>query len=243
MQNNLQPKAVNVNTQKMFDWTASGCNNHRMNLATRLQEAMEAAGYKQTRLAKEAGMAQQSLHKLISGKSRQSKFLSKIEGILGVPQGYLLYGKSESILGAAQPVVAGCPILTWENAFSWPENKAEIIKNKLFEPFSRKIILDSDSYILQIRDHELESSAEPNAPFFRKGSYIVVDPGKNYKNMDFVVAKKLNNPHLLLRRYIVEDDGYECLRVIREKHTNPIMDLTSDIKICGVVVAHLDILI
>lgn len=210
-----------------------------MNLATRLNEAMEAAGYTQTRLAKEAGMAQQSLHRLISGKARQSKFLSKIESVLGVPQGYLLYGKGD----APQPLLASCPILSWENAFDWPANKKEIRENKSFEPFSRKLILDSNSFVLQIPDHEFENTSEQDAPFFRKGTYIIIDPNKQYKNLDFVIAKKTNNPRLLLRRYILEDDGYECLRVIKEKHTNPIMDLTSDIKICGVVVAHLDLLV
>jgi SOS-response transcriptional repressor LexA len=243
MEKNLHPQAVNVNTQKMFDLTASGCNNYNMNLSTRLKEAMKAAGYTQTSLAKKVGMAQQSLYKLISGNSKQSKFLSKIEGVLGVPPGYLLYGKGESVLGAAQPMMAGCPVLSWQNAFNWPENKSQIIKNKSYEPFSRKIILDIDSYVLRIDDHDYESNTEPDAPFFRKGSYIVIDPDKQHKNMDFVIVKKAGNPRLLLRRYIIEDDGYECLRVLKEKHINPIMDLTPDVKICGVVVAHLDILI
>jgi SOS-response transcriptional repressor LexA len=242
MEINLHPKAVGVNTQKMFDLTAGGCDNSEMNLATRLQEAMDAAGYKQTTLAREVGMAQQSLHKLLTGKSRQSKFLPEIEGVLGLPQGYLLYGKGNPVLGLPQPMVAGCPVLSWESAYNWPKNKNEILENKLFENFSSKLILSSDSYVLRIDDHEFESSSEQDAPFFRKGTYIVIDPIKSYKNMSFVVAKRINHPNLFLRRYVVEDDGNEYLRVIKEKHANPVVDLTPDIEICGVVVAHLDLL-
>lgn len=253
MDSNLQPSVVFVNNKMMFDPTAKGCDNkdmvkdgdieklHKKELGEKLRIARNAAGLEQWQLGKMIGVSQQTIGAIEKGKG--TKLWPKIEKAIGLPPGYFLYGKGSSILSVPQPLIAGCPLISWENAVNWPQNKSEIIKNNLFNKISNKLILGSESYILQIQDNQYESTTNLGAPFFRKGSYIIIDPEKSYKNNDFVVAKIENNPRLILRRYIEHDDGQKFLRVIAEGVKNPLMHLTEDIQVCGVVVVHLDFLL
>jgi SOS-response transcriptional repressor LexA len=256
MQNILQPVVVNVNSHRLFDSTAKSCINKIMNMdanepayekqlkidiGKRLRLAREAATHSQTALAELVGVKQQTIQGIEAGEKKTDYCnLVRIERALGLASGYLLYGKSHSVLEVPQPLIANCPILTWECAYFWPSDKSNVIEKKLFDKIEKKLILGSDSYILRIPDSQYESYSEPDAPFFRKGSYIIIDPEKKYKNGDFVIAKIKEHGRLIFRRFVQYDDGKTFLKVIKEGHRSPLMDLTPDIEITGVMVAHFD---
>jgi SOS-response transcriptional repressor LexA len=257
MENILQPVVVNVNNHRLFDRTVKSCKNKNMNkeaaepayekqlkidIGKRLRLAREAAAHSQTALAELVGVKQQTIQGIEAGEKKTDYCnLVRIERALGLASGYLLYGKSQSILDVPQPMIANCPILSWESAYLWPSDKSEVIEKKLFDKIENKLILGSDSYILRIPDSQYESYSEPEAPFFRKSSYIVIDPDKKYKNGDFVIAKIKEHGRLIFRKFVQYDDGKIFLKIIKEEHRNPLMDLSADVQIVGVMVAHFDI--
>lgn len=212
-----------------------------MSLSNRLKHAMKSAGYTQTALAKKIGIAQQLISKLLKGESRQSVYLSKIEAALGVPQGYLLYGDGETPTGSWQPAIASCPLLKWDVAAKWPASRKKIVERGLYENMAKHFLLDVDSYVLQIDNDSMQTSTNTDAPYFKKGSYIIVDPHRKPKNLDFVLAKT-KDKRLLFRQYKIDDQGRGYLFLLNERYPQISIDIKSA-KICGVVVMHFAITI
>lgn len=208
-----------------------------MKLADRLREAREAAGYSQEELAKKIGVVQQSLHKIEAGIIQNPRKLPLIESILGLPAGYLRYGDNNksSVPHLPQPMIARCPMLSWEQAIEWPKNKDEVLKDKDLANLAQKIILSGNCYSLQINDTSMTDTGRRQS--FNEGSFIVVDPDIEYKSGNLVIAVE-DSIQPLFRRY-VKEASREYLFAYNSQY-EPIK-IDKNIKICGVVVAHLSI--
>lgn len=210
-----------------------------MKLADRLKAAREAAGYSQEELAKKVGIVQQSLQKIEAGIIQNPRKLPIIESILGLPTGYLLYGDNahEKASALPQPIVARCPILTWDKALEWPKNRLEILKDSEIKPLAQHIILGANCYALKIHNDSMTDKSRKQS--FNEGSYIIIDPDIKHKSGNLVIATE-NETELLFRRY-VKEAGREYLFAYNPNYEA--VRIGEDIKICGVVVAHLDVLI
>ncbi|AYH32992.1 XRE family transcriptional regulator [Pectobacterium parmentieri] len=73
-----------------------------MGFSDRLAQAMSQAGITQGRLAKEVGMAQSSVNKLLNG-ANGSRNVVKIAQVLGVSAEWLAQGQGEKTIGASTP--------------------------------------------------------------------------------------------------------------------------------------------
>lgn len=138
------------------------------------------------------------------------------------------------------PMVANCPILSEKDAINWPENKSQVLGDKCFEPLGVKLILAPNCYALQVKVDTMQASVGKHS--FPKGSYIIIDPQKQHENNSFVVAKKEGSEQLIFRQYVKDDLDNEFLSIINENYKNRSINLEKNIKICGVVVAHLDVI-
>lgn len=138
------------------------------------------------------------------------------------------------------PEIKGFPILDWNTAYNWPLNKRELLEKNEINFLSSKLVFTSNCFAMQIQDDLMFSRYDEHS--FKKGSYIIVDPGKEYKNESFVIAKKDGLRGVFFRQYRSEP-GYTYLCLLKDKHPEPNLVLTPDITICGVVVAYLDVLI
>jgi SOS-response transcriptional repressor LexA len=235
----LPLKSVACQPLKAFVATPQKGNNIFMNLADRFKRAREAAGYSQEELAKKVGVVQQTINKIETGVIRNPRRLSLIESVLGLPSGYLMYGEeAESKMSSLpQPVVARCPVLPWEKAVNWPHNKSEILRDSKTEALAQKIILGSNCYALKINNDAMTDTSRKQS--FNEGSYIIVDPDLNFKSGSLIVAVE-NSKEMLFRRY-VKEGSREYLFAYNSNY-DPVK-MNEAIKICGVVVAHLDVLV
>lgn len=206
-------------------------------LAERLRMAREAAGFSQEDLAKKVGIVQQSLHKIESGIIRNPRKLSLIESILGLPTGYLLFGDKQAIPSLPQPMIARCPVLDWETATKWPNDKNDILKSAEVNFLGQKKILSGNTYALKVVNDAMTHGN--NKQSFNEGSFIIIDPDKKHISGNLVVA--IDNKELLFRRY-VKDGNREYLHAYNNRDYEPIK-IDDSVKICGVVVAHFDELI
>jgi transcriptional regulator with XRE-family HTH domain len=234
----LQLKSVDCQQPIVFASTTVSCNNNKMTtLAMRLREAREAAGYTQQDLAKEAGIKQQSLQKIESGLTHNPRRLQVIESILGLPPGYLLYGE-ERDSELPKPIIARCPILKPHEVAEWPENKAKILadnNNRL----ASKIVLSGNCFAFQIQDDAMVNYLK--AEGFQENRYILVDPEREARINDYVLAKRDGQDQLLFRKYINVDGAFELKPLNNMAFKN--IKVTPDIKIKGVIVAYLDLLV
>jgi SOS-response transcriptional repressor LexA len=208
-----------------------------MNLAERFKKAREAAGYSQEELAEKVGVVQQTINKIETGVIRNPRKLTTFESVLGLPPGFLLHGEEAgSEISLPQPVMARCPILPWDKAANWPSNKSEITKGKL-ESLAQKIILSANCYALKVNNDAMTDSSRKQS--FNEGSYIIIDPDVDFKSGSLVIAAE-NSNETIFRRY-VKEGSREYLFAYNGNY-DPVK-INESMKICGVVVAHLDILI
>jgi SOS-response transcriptional repressor LexA len=238
MQHTIQETLVDCQQVKLFEGTRKACNNSKMSTGDRIKQAREAAGYTQKELAKLLGVEQQSVQQWESGDTRHPKKINEIAGILGVSVEYLLAG-NEGAINFPYPIAARCPLIGWQDAKMWPQNRSFLKESEKLSYPTKNIILKSDCYMLQIEDKSMVNYME--AKGFQEGSYIIIDPNRSYENGNFIVAKKPNLSKLLFRQYI-NDGESEYLTPLNIAHYKR-MDLSPDIEICGVVIAYLDILI
>ena len=214
--------------------------------ASMISRQMSEMGIQQDKLADMLGMTRGNIGHYITGRRIPplDKFIQllSIFGLESKPISEILsFGKQKTnLVNFPQPVVSKCPVLSWEDAINWPINKNEIVSRKNLEQLSSELILNSNCYALKVKDDLMMSRAENH--FFREGTYIIVDPTKEYRHLSFVVAKQPGSNELVFRQY-KKYSGTEFISVFKDDMPNRTVQLTSDIKICGVVVAHLDILI
>jgi SOS-response transcriptional repressor LexA len=209
-----------------------------MSTGDRIREAREAAGYTQGELADLLKVKQQAVQQWESGDTKRPKKINEIASLLGVSVDYLLAG-SENVIDFPYSIAPRCPLIGWSDAKDWPKNKTQLKHgNKLQYPVNN-IVLNGDCYMLMIEDKSMVNYMEARG--FQEGKFIIVDPKKKYDNGDFVVAQKNNMSKLLFRQYI-NDGESEYLNPLNIAHYKRI-DMSPDIKICGVVVAYLDILV
>jgi SOS-response transcriptional repressor LexA len=210
-----------------------------MNLAERFRAAREAAGYSQEELATKIGVVQQTINKIETGVIRNPRKLALIESLLGLPTGYLMYGENAhaetSLL--PQPIMARCPIISWEKAIDWPANRTQVLMDSKNEALAQKIVLGANCYALRINNDAMTDSSRKQS--FNEGSYIIVDPDVKFKSGSLVVAVE-NSKSMLFRRY-VREGAREYLFAYNNNY-DPVK-LDESLKIAGVVIAHLDLLV
>lgn len=241
MFNTIQEILVDCQPINVFADTKKNCKNYSMTIGNRIKAAREAAGYTQEQLAKLLGVKQQSVHHWEAGNTQRPKKINEISSILGVSIEYLLNGESRQTetVDFAYPMAARCPLITSQDAMAWPDNKKRLKENgKINYPLGN-IILKSNCFMLQLDDDSMENRMEGGG--FCRSRYVIVDPERKYENGSYVVVKISGASKLLFRQYI--NDGKSEYVAPLNIYKYKSIDLTENDKICGVVVAYVDLLI
>lgn len=135
------------------------------------------------------------------------------------------------------PLFMGVPILDWDDVTNWPHDKSNILDSKKIDFLYIQPPENAAScYALQVKDDSMVSKGAKHS--FRAGSYIVVDPDKKYSNEDFVIAQ--NEKDATIFREYTNYSGDEYLSMLNDKILERSIRLTPNIKICGVVVLHVE---
>lgn len=134
-----------------------------------------------------------------------------------------------------QIMASKCPILSWEEAIEWPKNKEELEK-KSRELLSNQLNLGANCYALKVQDDAMFDNAK--APTFPEGTFIIVDPNKEYKLGNYVIVSQKGSSELIFRRYVkLAGTNKFILEALNNKPKYPLIDFKKDMHICGVVVA------
>jgi SOS-response transcriptional repressor LexA len=160
-------------------------------------------GYSQKELAKAAGMKQQLISKVESGKSASAKEILAIASALEVDPS-VLTSKTDSTANAANhssystlptvetPIVRTIniiPLIDWAGAGELSETQGLYGLGKQHATIGIQSPVSSSSFALEVRDDSMDNPE--GWPCFPEGTIIVVDPAEKDRisNKDFIVAR------------------------------------------------------
>jgi transcriptional regulator with XRE-family HTH domain len=205
-------------------------------LAERIKYARLKLGLTQEDVAKEASMTQQGYRDIEIERSKRPRNIQKIAEALNVPLQWLQFGIGPSPFDEnAKHIPEGhALIIPWSLVGDWVAGK----KDEAFKQ-STGIVpsfeSSQESYALKIANEAMVGSNKS----FHVGEIIVVDPQKQPTQQCYVVVLKKGAKEAIMRHY--EKDG-DMVYLLSPHAKYPALQLLEGDKICGVVIAHLDLM-
>jgi len=208
-------------------------------LAERVAEALADAGIKPIELARMAGVGRATVSLWMSGhtKKLEGPNLTKASRALGVDPHWLATGE-----GRKRPLSGGnvepgpdirgqVPLISWVQAGKW----CGIVDT--FHPcdgekmiFSTKKV-GPHAFALRVKGDSMESPA--GRPTYPEGSIIIVDPGVDAVHGSRVIVRLDRSDEATFKQLVV-DGGKRYLKPLNPRY--PILEMTDDAVVCGVVV-------
>lgn len=205
--------------------------NNLKTLADRLAYIMDKQNLKQEQLAKDTGVAQQTISKLLKGKIKNPECIEDLSYALNCSAGWLRFGEKSNV-GQIEYVDQRIPVLSWEDIGN-PCNDIINLIHKETEMLPNIFNTGRNSYALTIQD----DSMNPNPGVtnsFMEGDKIVIEPDMKHKSGDFVIARLKTSNEAFFKQYFYED-GKHYLASLNPK-LNRSMEVNEDIEIVGVYV-------
>jgi transcriptional regulator with XRE-family HTH domain len=137
------------------------------------------------------------------------------------------------------PMIKGLPILKAKQIIDWPSNKETVAKNDNICFLHNKLSFNLNCFVYEIEDYSMFNYVTHEG--FRSGRQVIVDPDKEHKANDYVLVKRKSGS--ILFRKLIGDDNNLILTPLNNFGDYSKILLSDDIKICGVVVAYLDVLV
>lgn len=208
-----------------------------MTLGTRLKERLEELGMSQSLLAERASVSQSLISNMIAGRIDETRKLTPIAHVLGVRPDWLATGRGPKlVLGGDDEPTKGNSIRQWLPLISWVQAGAFCEAIDIFEPgdaqewFPISRTLSKHSYVLQVNGDSMTSDSGKSYP---AGTYIFVDPERKPENGSNVIVKDADG-HVTFKKLSI-DGSRSYLVPLNTRY--PILEMTPDMMICGVVVA------
>lgn len=199
-----------------------------------LKRLMFHRGIRTTELARRVGLKQPTVHRIVEGVSpspHQSSLIplaeffnitvEQLRGDEALP--WSLYDN----WGLHGQDMTAVPVISWEEAVRWPDG-ADFSKNKTDSILMPKPV--NEKVFALVMD---DSSMSPQFP---KGTVLVIDPSRAYKDRSYVLLGMKDHPRAVFRQLLMDARQYylKCL--------SPDLDgvraepLKEDTKICGTLI-------
>ena len=143
-------------------------------------------------LARCVNLPQPTVHRIATGMC-EHPHLSSLQPIANY------FSISVEQLKGHEPIqwldrVTNVPLLTWEQAVSWPANKDEL---KDCERIMTDANVGVNGYALHVKDVSMD-------PVFPKNTLLIVDPEKVAKDRSYVIAKLSNFEEPIFRQLLLD---------------------------------------
>lgn len=201
-------------------------------LSTILRRLMFEQHIKTTELARQIGLPQATVHRIVSGASPRPHLtsLKPLADFFSVSIEQLKGQEPiESLLGATggiSPNVNMVPMIPWEQASNWQNMLKDQAK---LRSILTDISINPRTFATQMTD----SSMDPQFPL---GTILIIDPEKEPQDRRFVLAQ-LKDPQQIVFRQLIIDGQNRYLKPLSPDLEQFAMNkLTDDDEICGVLV-------
>ncbi|KPC02832.1 Rophage PssSM-02, Cro/c1 family prophage repressor protein [Pseudomonas amygdali pv. lachrymans] len=203
---------------------------------------MNARGWSEGELARQAGVTQPTVHRIITGESKSPKRenIERIAKVLRVPSKWLWDGGPRPASEPAEPSNVAMiaqpermyryPVLSWVAAGDWSE-AIEPGGSEEYELTDYKA--KGPAFWLTVKG---DSMTAPTAPSVPEGSQILVDTRADVRPGKLVIAKLADSNEATFKK-LVEDGGIRYLKPLNPAY--PTVQCSDDCKIIGVVVRSL----
>lgn len=200
-----------------------------MSLAERFKARRTELGMTQTEVATIAGVSQQSIETIESGKTRKPRNIIELSKALKCSPDWLLNGKN--IMPLAEISTRRIPILSYVQAGALTEAKDVTDMDGNME----YVLADSDvpesSFALRIDGDSMQ-------PEFKEGDIVIIDPELCPMPGEFVVAK--NNGHeATFKKYRPLGIGVDDFELVPLNPDYPVLRSADvPLQIVGVMIEH-----
>lgn len=191
-------------------------------------------GIRTTELARRIGLKQPTVHRIVEGvsPSPHQSSLVPLSEFFGITVKQLcgeepLSWKSYDTWGLHGQDMAMVPVISWEEAIHWPENvnRERLRQEPIFMPRP----INENAFALVMEDSSM-------TPQFPRGTVLVIDPARSFKDRSYVLLKMKEHNRVVFRQLLLDARQYylKCL--------SPDLDgvraepLTDDTQICGTLI-------
>ena len=200
-----------------------------MSLAARFKTRRTELGMTQVEVANEAGVSQQSIESIESGRTRKPRSLLDLARALKCSPEWLLNGRN--VMPLSEISTRHIPILSYVQAGAMTEKRdLQDIEGNL-----EYVLADADvpetCFALRIDGDSME-------PEFRAGDIVIIDPDLCPMPGEFVVAK--NNGHeATFKKFRPLGVGTEAFELMPLNPDYPVLRSADlDLQIIGVMIEH-----
>lgn len=206
---------------------------------------MNARGWSEGELARQAGVTQPTVHRIITGESKSPKRenIERIAKVLRVPSRWLWDGgprpasesaEQSNVADVEQPTrMYRYPVVSWVAAGEWSEAVEPYAPGAADEYDVSDYKAKGPAFWLVVKG---DSMTAPTAPSIPEGSQILVDTRAEVFPGKLVIAKLAGSNEATFKK-LVEDGGVRYLKPLNSAY--PTVECTEDCRIIGVVVRSL----
>jgi len=198
-------------------------------LSQNVRLKMKSLGLTQADLAEKAGVAQPTIHRLLSGKIATTTKLVELAQALQCDVEWLLTGESEALsnIEPATPMTKGLyPVISWVQAGDW--SQIYEISQQEAEHYPCPVKCSDKTFLLRVRGMSM-------SPTFNEGELIFIDPEVEATNGKFVVARLDDENEATFKKLVVEGE-HRFLKAENPAWPTPIQPINGNCSIVGVVI-------
>ena len=201
---------------------------HVQPLVAILLRLMEECGLKEAELARQTGLAQTTINRLLLGGTSdpRANTLKPIADFFGVTIGELCGFETLSphrIPGTTnvtnRAAWSSLPIIDWDKVQSWPFYRNQITPLNYKQWITTERMISDEAFALP--------SLASMAPRFRKGSLLIVDPKAAYKDGHYIIVA-LDGVSPTVRKVLIDGadvllKGFEPLQMPTKLHKSHVI--------------------
>lgn len=206
-----------------------------------IQRAMLDQKHTQKTLAKASGVSQVTIHKLISGKAKESAKLPAIAKALGTTAEWLSESHAENLntlkIEESKPTystgVKAVPLISCVRAGHWLEASDPYAPGHAEEWRETTAKVGPRAFALKVVGDSMQNPT--GSPSIPEGSIVIVDPDREATSGKIVVAKLLESDEVTLKKLVVDGPN------VYLKPLNPdykTIQVDGKLKVIGVVVKY-----
>lgn len=205
-------------------------------IGRRIKEARESLGLTQKQVAEKVGMTQQGYQDIEKGGVKQPRNIEKLAHVLKKPKEYLLFGTPIYGTPTGEKTKNKIPIISWQLVNTLDRMDAAKFTNT--EEYVLNFNKFNDNcFALRVQGDSMQNAGRKS---FNEGDLIIVDPDKKATPGHYVIYSEKGTNVSSFKQYVV-DGNQAILKPLNPQY--PILPLNNNIKIKGVVVAHVDVLL
>lgn len=196
-----------------------------------LNHLLSKAGISEAELGRVIGIPRATINRIASGRTPdpRASTLGAIAEYFNVTVDQLL-GKQPLFSHAESSALTGTyisiPIIEWDNSSNWEHMIHNVKPDNHFD----WILTDPN---IEVGKFALRMKGDSMWPQFQENTILIVDPTREQKNRDFVIAYIKKSDEVLFRQLVIEGK-YKFIKAVNDIF--PTIELQGNDKIIGIVI-------